>query len=104
MLFIQNYQMKDLNFNFQMELDILGNGVEWIDMDMEYKFGKMEQNMKVSGEIIKLTGKDYLHMSMEINMKVIGKMIEFMVMEKILLSMVQYMKVNLNLMCSMVKV
>ena len=48
------------------------------DTVLEFKFGPMEQNMKVNGGIIKQTVKENFGMQMEISMKESGKMIKLM--------------------------
>jgi hypothetical protein len=48
-----------------------GNGEEKPERDSEYKFGQMEQNMKVNGKIIRLMAMGNFGMLMEIFMMVI---------------------------------
>jgi hypothetical protein len=51
------------------------------DTVLEFKFGPMEQNMKVNGGIIKQTVKENFGMQMETFMRVSGKMIKLMDLE-----------------------
>ena len=51
------------------------------DTVLEFKFGPMEQNMKVNGGIIKQTVKENFGMQMETFMRVSGKMIKQMDLE-----------------------
>ena len=51
------------------------------DTVLEFKFGLMEQNMKVNGGIIKQTVKENFGMQMETFMRVSGKMIKQMDLE-----------------------
>ena len=51
------------------------------DTVLEFKFGLMEQNMKVNGGIIKQTVKENFGMQMETFMRVSGKMIKLMDLE-----------------------
>lgn len=51
------------------------------DTVLEFKFGPMEQNMKVNGGIIKQTVKENSGMQMETFMRVSGKMIKLMDLE-----------------------
>ena len=51
------------------------------DTVLEFKFGPMEQNMKVNGGIIKQTVKENFGMQMETVMRVSGKMIKLMDLE-----------------------
>lgn len=48
----------------------------WVNLEkvMEFNFGKMVQNMKVIGKIIRHVEKVFLSMQMEIHMKEIGLM------------------------------
>ena len=52
-------------------------------MDLEYKYGQMEQNMKENGDIIKHKEKGNLLTPMEIRMTEIGRMTWQMDMESI---------------------
>ena len=44
---------EDLNTDSKVELFMKVNGSKIIEMDVGYKFGLMEQNMKVIGRIIR---------------------------------------------------
>ena len=50
-------------------------------MDMEYKYGLMEQDMRVIGNITKLVERESFGMQMEMYLKDNGKMIKRMDME-----------------------
>lgn len=52
-------------------------------MDLELKFGLMEQNTRVNGSSTRQTGKESSGTPMETSMKAIGKMIRLMVSESI---------------------
>lgn len=73
---------------------ILGNGKEKLEMEKEYRFGLMEQNMKASGNVTGHMGEENLHIQMEIFMMENGKMIWQMDMECIYMLMVLNMKDN----------
>lgn len=86
-----------------MEQFIKVNGKAKIGMDLEYKFGLMELNMKDIGKIIRLMGKESFGMLMETFLMVNGKMIRHMVTEFIFMLMEQNMKENGKMICNMVK-
>ena len=66
--------------------------MDW-DTDQVYKFGKMVQNISVSGNLTKQTAKVRFSMQMVTSMKEIGKTIEQMVGDSIEVLMEQHMKV-----------
>lgn len=58
-------------------------------MERVCKYGKMERNMKVNGQIIKHKVEEFLFILMEIYMRASSKMIELMAMEYIITRTVQ---------------
>jgi len=68
------------------------NGLDNKEMDMEFKYGQMELNMKDNGNKIGLMEKVSFGMSVEIFMMENGKKIELVVKEDI------FMLMELNLM------
>ena len=73
------------------------------DTVLEFKFGPMEQNMKVNGGIIKQTVKENFGMQMETFMRVSGKMIKQMDMVFIYIVMVPDMMDSGKMIYRMVK-
>lgn len=71
-------QKPDKWFNLKMESSTKDNGQDLIDMDMGFKYGLMEPNIKEIGKKTRHVEKENLFMQMEIIMKVSGKMIKLM--------------------------
>jgi len=70
------------------------NGSKASVKDLEFKFGRMGQNMWDSGKIIKLMGMELYIMQMEIFIKESGSMIKLVAKEHILIKMGQNMLDN----------
>ena len=71
-----NLGKKDQPFNLKTEQLIQENGLVMKEMEMEFKFGVMELNIKVNGKIIRRMEKENLNMQMEIFSKENGKMVK----------------------------
>ena len=69
-----------MNTSLKMGLYTEDNGGELLDMDMVYKFGLMELDMKENGKITKLMEKENSGMWMEMYLMVNGVMIKPMAM------------------------
>ena len=74
-----------------------------IEMDLDYKFGPMVQNMKEIGKITKLMEKENFGILMEIIMMVNGKITKLTDLEFIYIQMVPNIKANGKMIYSMVK-
>lgn len=98
----QDWNIKK-NLCLIMEQFIKVNGKAKRDMDLEYKFGQMELNMKDIGKTIRLMAKESSGMPMEMFLMVNGKMIKHMVTEFIFMLMEQNTKENGKMICNMAK-
>ena len=74
---------KDPHINSKQGLLILENGLEGLEMGMEYRSGLTEPDMKDNGKIIGLTVMARLFILTEMSMKEIGSMIRLMALEYI---------------------
>jgi phosphosulfolactate synthase (CoM biosynthesis protein A) len=81
----------------------MDNGKEICDVDMEFKFGQMEQNIKVNGKMEKLMVEVNLLMLTEMFIKVIGKTIKLADMEFINIITVPNIKDNGSTITNMVR-
>ena len=71
-------QKRDKWFNLKMESSTKDNGQDLIDIDMVFKYGLMEPNIKEIGKKTRHVERENLFMQMAIIMKVSGKMIKLM--------------------------
>lgn len=70
-----------------MELSTQGNGTLELEMVLVVKCGQMAQDMRATGNLIKLTVKENLYMLTETYMKANGSMIKLMAKERTLMQM-----------------
>ena len=73
-------------------------------MGMVYKLGRTVLNIKDIGKMIKLMGKEYLHIKMGLSMKGNGRGIKHMVLGKRAMLMEGSTRVSGSMTCSMGKV
>ena len=78
-------EREDLLIDLKQELSMMENGLVDLEMDMGSKNGRMVLDMKVSGEIIELMGKENLLTLMEMSMRENGLMIRPMEREYIII-------------------
>lgn len=79
------------------------NGKMKTDMDMGYKFGQMELNMRVIGKTTRHMVKVNFGMLMVMCLMVSGGMTKLMAMECIFTLMAQSMKANGSMICNMAR-